>query len=323
MDLPSVAAWSPESWTNVDIPFPGGFFSPHLGQSNLGRPRGLESVVTAYVPAFPGPYFKVIRGSLDEASGRVSYDILAASDAGNFAAGATSLEPNGLTRMCARFWPKDGGSRDWQAGEPDPELVIVEYGPDAGSVLNHTGIRTQACREFIALDGGFLAYTLENPTNVNADAAEFANPALRTRILELSSSYEFVDGGHSKLDAGYCVISEQEPLSGWCDSTTHDEVLRYDSWRGSPSSAFRYDAGVTVIAQIAGHLVVGINEHHTGDGYARYDIGWLRNGAFELIRESQVVPVGYGSWTADTAAFTFIRPDLEKWDVDEVPYVCP
>ena len=328
--LDTWGTWDQDTWTFRNFLPAGSLPNPTVlalepSQNRLVRQRGLEHVSSSLSSAYPGgPFFKVIRGTADEASGTAFYEVLAASDAGHFVHGGTLLEPSGFTRMCARFSAWDGGS-EWGPLAEEAELVILEYGPDGGSVPRHTGILAPTCTELIALDGGFLAYTVENKGDWKSpDGGElFVSPSLRTRMVELRSNYELVDGGLSRLDAGYCVIERRNPLGGWCDSVTHDEVLRFDSWRGSPTSAFQHDAGVTVIADLDGHLLVGINEQHLGDGYRRYDIGWLREGHFDLIRESQVVPIGYGPWRANSAAFTFARPNLEKWDIVEVPYVCP
>lgn len=290
--------------------------------STLARQRGLEWVTSSFWSGYlNNSNAKIIRATLDEATMSSFYDVLAASDAGHFIHGGTLLEPNGDTRMCALFFEEDGGVRFFKLGAG--ELIILEYGPDAGSRPRATGATAQACRELRHLDAGLLAYTLDDWMNDDHHNVEDVNPRMRPRFIRLDANAQLVDGGVSVLDAGFCVTDVSNALAGWCDSLGGTEVLRYDSWFGQPPRAvFRHDGGVTVIADLDGQLLVGINEHHEGDGYARFDIGWLRNGRFELIRARQVVPLGYGLWTEKTAALTFIRPDLEAWEVVEAPLNC-
>ncbi|MDP2274781.1 MAG: hypothetical protein Q8K32_28825 [Archangium sp.] len=318
----------PSTWTLATFVIDGGLPGPtitglDMSKSVIARPSGLEVLSSAFFPAVPdGRYLKVFRGLFDETTGSAIFDLLAASDAGSFGAGATWTNPSGDTVMCGAFADYDGGEAlGWS---DNVQMVFFDYGPATGSgaVVHFTGIPAGTCRELSSVDGGYLAHVLQNSGNADS---EFVNPHMRSQFLRFTPGYSPVDGGASNVDAGFCITESRDPLSGWCDDLSRREVLRFDSWfqNQPPTSIFRHDGGVTVIAEIQGHLVIGINEQHTGDGYARYDVGWLRDGGFELIKASQVVPLGYGPWSTTSAAFTFIRPDLTAWDVLESDYDCP
>ncbi len=219
-------------------------------------------------------------------------EVVAIADAGDLGAHAAAVDREGRAVLAMHAHP------------PPPaisELWILTEG-DAGQTIVQTGVEPAGvARQLLLLDGGALVHYV---------TGTYMAPRLDARSRMVLFDADYQPAADSVLDAGFCVLDHRpgDIIGAWCDTTDGLSVLRYDDVFSSPPTVFfSHDAGVTVIANIDGHLLAGIAPEEL-DSRAAVTLGWLDAQGFRPAASNVKLPVGFGSWTASSALISHEVP---------------
>lgn len=279
------------------------------------RDANIVQVWTATPPM--GTEYRLLRVEIDPRanSGRIA--VFAERDGGSYAAGAWAHRRDGGLALLADWRPS--GTR---TGESAGRVLLFEE-PDAGTrVHEFTRLEpafTFGSSELFEAEDAFVGRLSVGPSFVSA--------FVRLRLDGGADAEDFV-----APDAGGCVFGNTPARSSdtmaWCEDATGTEVLRYEQVfdRRAPQRVFRHDGGVQVVAVLEARLLVALDVRFTPEAGWIGSLGWLDADGFRLISANRRLPIGYGPWTDETAAFTFSTGDAETsgtFELVEARYDCP
>jgi hypothetical protein len=324
----SASTFASVTWLSSGVEFIGagpqiGPYSPSNAPPLLAQGSRLIDFVTAHDwdgVLLPGPNYLrrgfIARSILDTTTLVAHDEAFAIPPVGGYLQGGGYVDDAGAVQLSGTWFHDDAGSG---------ELVLFSEVPD-GSVAYPTGSYAREAIGLLPFDDGHVVFSLDN----SAEWFAIYDKKVQARLIQVGLDHQVPDGGNVLLDAGFCVM---DPASGphtaniaaWCNDVERTEVLRFERvFDGAPPTTLLHvDAGVTVVAQVSGHLLVGENLRYDGAGFFVADLGWLDATGFHLIVADQVLPLGFGAWSSTTALLTLARPDASVFELREVPFTCP
>lgn len=301
----------PLSWNGLGGLFGiGSTFAP-----TTSRDATVVQVWTATPPM--GTDYRLLRVEIDPRANSGRLSVFAEGDGGSYSAGAWAHRRDGGLALLADWLPS--GTR---TGEVAGRVLLFDE-PDGGTrVHEFTRLEpafTFGSSELFEAEDAFVGRLSVGPS--------FASAFVRLRLERDAGSEDFV-----VPDAGGCVFGNAPARSSdtmaWCEDATGTEVLRYEQVfdRRAPQRVFRHDGGVQVVAVLEERLLVALDVRFTPEAGWIGSLGWLDVDGFRLISANRRLPIGYGPWTDETAAFTFSTGDAETsgtFELVEARYNCP
>ena len=226
----------------------------------------------------------IVRFVVEEDSGVAEHlEVVTVNDGGDCLSGAAAVDPQQRAVLCL----------SQRASAASASTLTFFVDDDDGGATYPSAVHVETCRELVLLDGGVVAYLLDEQTPLNPRSP-------RSRFAKFGAGYQLEN--EVSLDAGFCALDRQGngPLGAWCDSNDSMTLLRFDDVMHPVAAVALTGHGpLIVVGLVDGHLLVATNLIARADGRTVGSLEWLENGAFRPVAQGSVIlPVGFGPWTA-------------------------